>query len=54
MALARPIVAAAASPSGRGYWLVGSDGGVFAFGDAAFAGSTGNLRLASPIVAVTR
>ena len=28
----------AASPSGRGYWLVGSDGGVFAFGDAGSRG----------------
>jgi len=24
----------AATPSGKGYWLVGSDGGVFAYGDA--------------------
>jgi hypothetical protein len=29
---------------------VASDGGVFAFGDAAFEGSTGNLRLNEPIV----
>src|SRR4029077_15905464 len=29
----------AATPDGRGYWLVGSDGGVFAFGDARFFGS---------------
>ena len=29
----------APAPSGRGYWLAGGDGGVFAFGDAAFAGS---------------
>ena len=25
--------------SGKGYWLVGADGGVFTFGDAAFFGS---------------
>ncbi len=25
--------------SGEGYWLTGSDGGVFAFGDAPFEGS---------------
>ena len=37
--LAAPIVGMAASPSGRGYWLVASDGGIFAFGDARFAGS---------------
>jgi hypothetical protein len=30
----------AASRSGRGYWLVTGDGSVFAYGDAAFAGST--------------
>jgi hypothetical protein len=29
---------------------VASDGGIFAFGDAAFFGSTGNLHLAQPIV----
>src|SRR2546423_1361945 len=46
----------AATPTGGGYWLVASDGGIFAFGDAPFFGSTGNLRLARPIngMAVTR
>jgi len=34
-----PIVAMAATPDGKGYWLVASDGGVFAFGDATFYGS---------------
>ena len=29
----------AASPDGRGYWLVASDGGVFTFGDTQFQGS---------------
>jgi len=33
--------------------LVASDGGIFSYGDARFFGSTGNLRLASPIVAMT-
>ena len=42
----------AATPDGRGYWLVASDGGVFAFGDAAFYGSTGSLRLNRPVVGV--
>ncbi|MDE3203116.1 MAG: hypothetical protein KGQ66_02710 [Acidobacteriota bacterium] len=36
--------------SGPGYWLVASDGGVFAFGDAGFYGSAGSVRLAAPIV----
>ncbi len=30
-----------ATPSGRGYYIVCDDGGVFAFGDAVFFGSTG-------------
>ena len=40
------------NPSGglSGYWVAGPDGGVFTFGDAAFHGSTGNLRLNQPIV----
>ena len=46
----RPIVGMAATPSGAGYWLVASDGGVFAFGDAGFSGSTGGLSLNRPIV----
>jgi hypothetical protein len=29
----------AATPSGRGYWLVARDGGVFTFGDAGFYGA---------------
>jgi cell wall-associated NlpC family hydrolase len=44
------IVAVAATPSGAGYWLVGSDGGVFSFGDAQFKGSAANLRLNKPVV----
>jgi hypothetical protein len=33
-----------------GYWLVASDGGIFAFGDAGFHGSTGNIALNRPVV----
>jgi hypothetical protein len=40
--LNRPIVGMAATPSGEGYWLVASDGGVFTFGDARFFGSAGD------------
>ncbi|MEO6121453.1 MAG: L,D-transpeptidase family protein, partial [Acidimicrobiales bacterium] len=36
--LSRPVVAMAATPTGRGYWLAAADGGVFAFGDASFVG----------------
>jgi hypothetical protein len=48
--LNNPIVGMAATPSGRGYWLVASDGGIFAFGDAGFYGSTGRITLNNPIV----
>jgi hypothetical protein len=40
----------AVTPSGNGYWLVASDGGIFAYGDAAFFGSTGGITLNKPIV----
>ena len=40
----------AATPSGHGYWLVASDGGIFAFGDAAFHGSMGATMLNQPVV----
>jgi hypothetical protein len=48
--LNRPIVGMAATGDGKGYWNVATDGGMFTFGDAAFHGSTGNLRLNKPIV----
>ncbi|HVT41791.1 MAG TPA: N-acetylmuramoyl-L-alanine amidase, partial [Acidimicrobiales bacterium] len=35
---------------GGGYWLVGSDGGIFSYGDAGFFGSTGSLHLNAPMV----
>jgi Tol biopolymer transport system component len=34
----------------RGYWLVASDGGIFAYGALDFLGSTGGIRLVKPIV----
>jgi hypothetical protein len=37
----------------HGYWLVGSDGGIFTFGSAKFWGSTGNLVLQRPVVGMT-
>jgi hypothetical protein len=43
----------AVTPSGRGYWFVAADGGVFAFGDAGFHGSTGGLTLNQPVVSLT-
>ena len=44
------IVGAAGARGAAGYYLVGADGGVFAFGNAPFLGSTGNIRLNQPIV----
>jgi Cu/Zn superoxide dismutase len=52
MALNRPIVAIAATPSGDGYWLAASDGGIFSYGDAGYFGSTGGITLTRPIVAM--
>ena len=48
--LSRPVLGMAATPTGHGYWLVASDGGVFSFGDAAFYGSTGAIHLNQPIL----
>jgi len=45
-----PIVAMSATADGKGYWNVASDGGIFAFGDAAFHGSMGGRPLARPVV----
>ena len=45
-----PIVTMAATPNGGGYYLVASDGGVFAFGDALFEGSMGGQHLNQPVV----
>jgi hypothetical protein len=48
--LNQPMVAMASTPTALGYWLLAGDGGVFAYGDASFFGSTGNLRLNRPVV----
>lgn len=37
--LNKPIVGIAVTPTGKGYWLVGSDGGVFCYGDAKMLGN---------------
>jgi hypothetical protein len=41
-------------PAKAGYWLVGSDGGMFSFGNAKFHGSTGGMHLNQPIVGMAR
>ena len=47
-----PIVAITATPDGRGYWLVGRDGGVFTFGDAHYYGSGIRGGLHAPVTAM--
>lgn len=37
------IVSIMPTPDGHGYWLIGSEGGIFAFGDAASLGSLPGL-----------
>jgi hypothetical protein len=51
--LAAPVVGMVPSADGGGYFMVASDGGVFAFGDAVFAGSCPAIGgCAGPAVAV--
>ncbi|MFP5377431.1 MAG: FG-GAP-like repeat-containing protein, partial [Acidimicrobiia bacterium] len=45
-----PPSTATVKPPTAGYGLVAADGGIFAFGNAPFLGSTGAIRLNSPIV----
>ena len=42
----------ARTPDGGGYWLAAADGGVFAFGDAAFGGSMGGTDLNAPVIGI--
>jgi len=50
---AQPAAVVPAVTSVSAYWLVASDGGIFAFGGAPFYGSTGAIRLNKPIVGMT-
>jgi hypothetical protein len=49
-ALNGSVVGVVADPNGHGYWIVGSDGGVFSFGGAGFFGSLGGVHLHAPVV----
>jgi hypothetical protein len=40
----------ASTASGKGYWLVAADGGIFSFGGAPFDGSMGGSALNNPVV----
>jgi len=50
--LAGEVIAAVPTPTGLGYYLLGTDGGIFTFGDADFFGSLPGLGVvtARPIV----
>ena len=48
------MVDSLSSKSGRGKPLIAADGGVFAFGDAAFRGGTGNIKLNGTISGAAR
>jgi hypothetical protein len=45
------VVSIVPTADGGGYWLIGSDGGVFAFGDAGFIGSLPGLKV-TPVAPV--
>src|SRR6202035_3874955 len=47
-----PVQPTPAPPPNHGYWLVGSDGGIFTFGSAQFHGSTGSLHLQRPVTGI--
>jgi ligand-binding sensor domain-containing protein len=48
-----PVQSLVPDPDGHGYWLVASDGGIFAF-DAPFHGSMGAKKLNKPIVGMVK
>ncbi|MGE0878625.1 MAG: matrixin family metalloprotease [Acidimicrobiia bacterium] len=52
LTLNAPLNDIVATASGRGYWLLGGDGGVFAYGDAPFYGSMGGQPLNAPVLSM--
>ena len=51
--VAGPVIDSTATPSGKGYYTLADDGGVFTFSNLPFRGSLGANPPASPIVALT-
>jgi hypothetical protein len=52
-AAVQSLVPYGSGATGSGYWLVASDGGIFAF-DAPFNGSMGDRRLNRPVTGMVR
>lgn len=52
-ATATDLTPCCAPDTNVGFWLLGTDGGVFSFGTARFYGSTGNMHLNAPAVSMT-
>jgi hypothetical protein len=52
LALFGPVIASVGMRDGNGYYMVGSDGGIFAFGSAQFHGSMGGRRVDGRIVGI--
>ncbi len=52
--LNKPAVQLIATPTGKGYYIVAADGGIFAFGDAQFYDSLPQLGItpAQPVVSM--
>jgi hypothetical protein len=49
-----PVRGMARDATGRGYWIVADDGGIFSYGDAAFHGSMGGHTLNAPVVGMAQ
>jgi hypothetical protein len=47
-----PVIGGAATPTGKGYWMVGPDGSVQGFGDGAWFGDMSGQSLNAPVVAM--
>ena len=46
------MIAIVATPSGKGYWLLASDGAVYSYGDAAYHGGAKGVPHSAPIVGI--
>jgi hypothetical protein len=43
------VVGVCPTPTGAGYWLVGTNGAVYTYGDARFLGAPDGRALAAPV-----